>query len=307
MDRDLVFTDWSHVQSFLAVAETGSLSAAAVQLGQSQPTIGRHIRALEDRLKVELFHRHARGLALTEIGGQMRPAAEQMRAAMAAIALRAEAQAGTETGTVRVACSLFVAHYILPPIIAQIRQTDPAIQLVVIPNDSSENLLFREADIAIRMYRPNQLELVARHVADLEMAAFVAHSYIARRGLPETIAEFWEHDLVGYDHSTLIIDRMHELGWSAGPEDFAVRCDNHPAYWELVRAGCGIGFTQAAVGRADPGVEELDLGLKIPRLPVWLTAHRAVRRAPRVDRVWSGLAKGLSEALSGGRSDQAGT
>ena len=289
--------DWSHIQSFLAVAENGSLSAAAEALGQSQPTIGRHIKALEAQLGVELFHRHARGLTLTQIGEDMRAPAEQMRASMAAIALKAETQSTTSTGTVRLASSLFVAHHVLPPIIAELRQEHPTIQLVIIPSDSSENLLFREADIAIRMYRPDQLELVARHIADIEMGTFAAHSYLRRRGRPEHAEDLWDHDLVGYDTSTLIIDTMRTLGWNAVAQNFAVRCDNHPAYWQMVRTGCGIGFTQATVGRADPLVEELDLDINIPLLPVWLTAHQAVRKAPRVDAIWQSLDKMLTAAF----------
>ena len=292
------FPDWSHVQSFLAVAETGSLSAAAVQLGQSQPTIGRHIKTLEDALGVELFHRHARGLSLTDIGQDMFPMAETMRQSMATIALSAEAHGGTSTGTVRIASSDFMAHHVLPQILAGIRQDHPSIQLVIIPSDSSENLLFREADIAIRMFRPNQLELVTRHVADIPIGTFAAHSYLDRRGRPKTAEDLLSHDLVGYDQSTLITDAMSALGWPGSPEVFAVRCDHHPVYWEMVRAGCGIGFTQAHIGRSDPDVEELHLGLDIPPLPIWLTAHQAVRKAPRVDAIWTALDRRLTQKFA---------
>lgn len=283
------FTDWSYIQSFLAVAETGSLSAAAAKLGQSQPTIGRHIKALEDTLGVELFHRHARGLSLTDIGQDMHPMAETMRTAMATIALKAEAHSSTSTGIVRIASSDFMAHHVLPPILARMRQDHPAIHLVVIPSDSSENLLFRQADIAIRMFRPDQLELVTRHVADIEMGIFAASEYLERRGRPQKPEDLLNHDLVGYDQSTLITDAMHAMGWQGTPEHFALRCDHHPTYWEMVRAGGGIGFTQAHVGRDDPLVEELTLGLPIPSLPIWLTAHQTVRKAPRVDAIWRAL------------------
>ena len=297
MAQNSPLTDWSHVQSFLAVAETGSLSAAASVLHHSQPTIGRHIKALEDHLGVELFHRHARGLSLTAIGTEMRPAAEAMRNAIATIAMKAEAQSGTMQGTVRIACSLFVAHHVLPKIIAQIRQEHPQIDLVVIPSDSSENLLFREADIAVRMYRPDQLELVTRNVADIEIGTFASVEYLERRGRPSKAEDLWDHDLVGFDESTLITDTMRDMGWPATASLFSVRCDNHPAYWEMVRAGCGVGFTQAEVGRADPVVEEISLGLPIPVLPVWLTAHQEVRKAPRVDTIWRALDAHLSRAL----------
>ncbi len=294
MPRLLTTADWSHVQSFLAVAETGSLSAAAAKLGHSQPTLGRHIKTLEDALGVELFHRHARGLSLTDFGADIRPAAEAMRTSVATIALKAEAQSEISEGTVRIASSDFVAHHVLPQLLPEIRADYPGIQLVIIPSDSTENLMFRDADIAVRMYRPNQLDLITRHIADIELGTFAARSYLDRRGRPKTAADLMAHDLVGYDQSTLITDTMRALGWPAGPETFVVRCDHHPTYWEMVRAGCGIGFSQAQVGRADALVEELHLDLELPPLPIWLTAHQSVRKVPRVDVIWQALDTGLS-------------
>ncbi|MEP4198445.1 MAG: LysR family transcriptional regulator [Aliishimia sp.] len=285
--------DWSLVQSFLAVAETGSLSAAAESLHQSQPTLGRHIKSLETRLGIELFHRHARGLDLTELGAQVLPAAQAMRTAMNQIALTAEAHSGNLEGTVRIACSVYVSHYILPQIVAQIRCEEPAISIVVHASDDSDNLLFREADIALRMYRPKQLELVTRHIGDIEMGVFASKTYIQRKGQPVCKEDFADHDVVGYDQSTVILDEMAKMGLPARAEEFAVRCDNQTAYWELVRAGCGIGFSQLKTGLADPAVVHLDIGVEIPSLPIWLTAHEAVRRTPRVDRVWGILAQGL--------------
>lgn len=293
MDYPSHLPDWSLVQSFLAVADTGSLSAAAKQLGHSQPTLGRHIKALEDALGTELFHRHTRGFSLTDTGVHMLPAARQMAAAMAQIALVAEAGSARVEGTVRIACSVFAAHHLLPHIVAHIRAQEPAISVVVQASDDSDNLLFREADIALRMYRPRQLDLITRHVLDIPLGVFAARSYVQRRGRPSTVKEMHSHDLVGYDRLTLILDAMAAMGIPAKPEDFPVRTDNQTAYWELVRAGAGIGFVQAPVGRADPSVVEIDIGLELPALPVWLTAHEAVRRTPRVSRVWELLDRGL--------------
>lgn len=298
MDNLLHAADWSLIQSFLAVAETGSLSSAATALGHSQPTLGRHIKTLEATLGTELFHRHARGLVLTDVGTQVLPAARAMRAAMAQIALAAEAHSDSHSGTVRIACSVFAAHHILPPLIDHARQCEPDISIVVHASDDSDNLLFREADIALRMYRPKQLELVALHIGDIRMGVFAAHSYLQRRGVPQSPDDLRHHDLVGFDQSTLILDAMAALGLEATAEDFPVRCDNQTAYWQLVCAGCGIGFTQMRTGRDDPRVQELPLDLPLPSLPLWLTAHEVVRRTPRVDRIWGVLAQGLTAMLA---------
>lgn len=293
MDKISSLTDWTLIQSFLAVAETGSLSGAARQLNRSQPTLGRHIKTLEQELGAALFNRHPRGLSLSPTGVQVFPMARQVQDQMYAISLTAAGQSQDLQGTVRITASIFASHHVLPPILAEIRHLEPAIELELVPNDSSENLLFRAADIAVRMYRPTQLDIVARHVTDLQLGIFAAHSYLDRAGHPQTAEDLWQHDLVGYDQNDLIVRTIRDLGWEVSHASFATRCDHQSTYWELVRAGCGIGFSQTLVGRADPLVQELDLGIGIPPLPVWLAAHGTLRQTPRVSRVWDHLAHRL--------------
>lgn len=286
--------DWSHIQAFLAVVDHGSLSAAARALGQSQPTLGRHIKSFEAALGIEVFTRHARGFALTEAGKRLLPTARAMRQAMHDLARTAEAEARQDTGLVRIACSVHVAHYVLPEIIATLRTHAPGIDLVIDASDESENLLFREADIALRMYRPTQLDLIARHITDIPIGAFAARSYLDRRGRPTTMDALRAHDLVGFDLAPQIRTELARLGMSEDSLRFPVRCDNQTAYWELVRAGCGIGFSQIDTARRDPLVEQVPLSLDLPALPMWLTAHQTVRRIPRVATVWDHLAQTLS-------------
>lgn len=290
--------DWSLIQCFLAVAETGSLSAAARALGRSQPTLGRQIQALEQTLGAQLFERHARGLKLSVTGTNLLPMARKMHQAMNEIALTAAGQSQQLEGTVRITASILTSHYVLPTILAQIRTQEPAIQLELIPSDTSENLLFREADIAIRMYRPTQLDIVTRHIGDIKMGVFAAHSYLERKGLPHNTEDMLHHDMVGYDSNDLIVRTMRDLGWPIRRGSFAVRCDNQATYWELVRMGCGIGFSQATIGRAEPLVRELKFDINIPPLPVWLAAHQAMRQTPRIRRVWDLLADGLRQHLA---------
>ena len=295
MDKVSQSMDWSLVQSFLMVAETGSLSEAARRLNQSQPTIGRHIRTLEKQLQTSLFERHQRGFNLTKEGAALVPLAKSARDSMQAIRLTAAGQESQMEGTVRIACSVFAAHHILPDIIASMRATEPGIDFEIAPSDESENLLYREADIAVRMYRPTQLDIVTRHIGDIPIGVFAAHVYLDRADAPIEIEKFFEHDVVGFDQGMLILNVMRALGLQAKPSDFVVRCDNQSAYWKLVRAGCGIGFAQQNVGRADPKVAELDLDLSLPPLPVWLAAPEAMRQVPRLSRVWDLLADGLTD------------
>lgn len=293
MHRSLASVDWSLIQSFLAVAEAGSLSAAARRLARSQPTLGRQVQELERQLEAKLFDRHPRGLRPSATGAALLPHARAMHDAMNAIALTAAGQADRLEGTVRITASVFAAHYLLPPILARLRAAEPAIQLELVASDTSENLLFRQADIAVRMYRPTQLDVVARHVTSLRLGIFAARTYLERAGRPRNAEDILNHDLVGYDSNDLILRAMRDKGWPVTRERFAIRCDNQAAYWELVRAGCGIGFSQAGVADGDPLVEELDFGIRIDPLPVWLAAHQAMRQTPRIRRVWDLLVEGL--------------
>lgn len=294
---DMTKIDWSLVQAFLAVAEKGSLSAAAKALGASQPTLGRQIKTLEAQLQAVLFQRQPRGLALTDAGAELVPHAKSMRASVRQIALSAAGQQVTLAGTVRITASVFLSTYQLPPIIAAIRAAEPEIAIELVPSDDTRNLLFREADIAIRMYRPTQLDLVTRHLGNLALGVFAAKTYIARRGLPGP-DNFMDHEFVGYDTNPAIIDGFAQGGITLTRDFFQTRCDDQIAYWNLVRAGCGIGFCQTDIGDAEPDVQRIDAGLPLPDLPVWLTAHEAMRQTPRIRRVWDMLAHHLGPLVS---------
>ena len=153
---------WTLIQSFLAVAETGSLSAAAKKMGQSQPTLGRHIKAAEAALRTKLFDRVSTGLRLTEAGNMLLEPARDMFSASARFASIAAGRDMTLSGTVRITASVVVSHYLLPEVLAELRLAEPDIEIELVPSDTPENLLYREADIAIRMYRPTQLDIVTR-------------------------------------------------------------------------------------------------------------------------------------------------
>lgn len=301
MAKPLPSLDWSLIRSFLAVAETGSLSGAARSLGLTQPSVGRQVRAFETRLGLSLFTRQRRGMALTDAGAALLTPAQAMRDAAGRLALNAAGQEEGLSGTVRLTASEVVAHHHLPRILAAIRAAEPGIALELVASDRSDNLLFREADIAIRMYRPEQLDIVAKHLGTLPIGVYAAKSYLDRRGRPRTPADLRDHTLIGLDRNEVVLRAMRTLGLEAEREWFALRCDDHPVNWELVRAGCGIGFVQVAVAEADPTVERLLADLPLPALPMWLTAPEAMRRSPRIRRVWDLLEQHLAP-LTGDRT-----
>ncbi|SFR46140.1 transcriptional regulator, LysR family [Yoonia tamlensis] len=298
MDKHFENLDWSLVQAFLAVAEGGSLSAAARMLNASQPTLGRQIKALEVQLRAELFHRQPRGYALTSTGADLVAPARAMRDAVQQIALTAAGQQARLAGSVRISASVAVAADHLPAIVARIRQLEPQIEIEIAPTDDSHNLLFREADIALRMYRPTQLDLVTKHLGDVALGMFAARTYLQTHGQPRGIDDILDHEFVGYDHDDRIIAGFRAAGLDVDRSFFKIRCDHHATYWALVRAGCGIGFAQRVIGQADPAVALIDLGFPLPKLPIWLTAHAAMRQTPRIKRVWDLLEQGLRPLVS---------
>lgn len=291
MEQSANTLDWTYIRAFLTVAETGSLSAAARALGQSQPTLGRHIKAAEASLGAALFIREAGGLRLTDVGASLLAPAREMAAASARLGMLAAGRDQQLSGTVRITASVVVSHAILPPILADLRLAEPDIALELVPSDTSENLLFREADIALRMFQPTQLDVVTRKIADQPLALYAAHGVLARFGQPQNLEDLKHMPFVGFDRDDQILRAMRGFGFDVSRDFFGVRCDDQPVFWQLVCAGCGVGAMQAVIGDAEPRVQRLNVQPDLPALPVWLAAHEALHKTPRVKRVWDFLAE----------------
>ena len=292
---DLNRLDWALLQSFVRVARAGSLSAAARVHGVSQPTLGRHVRALEAALDQPLFTRSAAGQTLTAMGTRLLAHALAMEDAAARIALAAAGSSARLEGTVRITAARVVAQYHLPPILARLRAAEPGIRIDLVASDAAENLLFREADIALRMFRPQSGDLMVQKIAGLSLGLYAARSYLDRVGRPDTPEALMALDFVGYDRSDLITQMMAENGFQVTREFFALRCDDQLVNWALVCAGCGVGGFQRVIGDADPSVERIAPFIRLPVLPVWLVIPEALRHVPRIARVRQALAEGLAQ------------
>lgn len=277
--------DWTLIRSFLAVAQTGTLSAAARALGATQPTLGRHVAELETALGVILFERRRDGFRLTEKGLALAERAEPMRDAADAFARLAEGSAEQMAGTVRLTASEIMAAYVLPPMLARLAAEEPGIEIEIVASNQIGSLLARDADIAIRMVRPVQNDLVVRHVADLALTACAATAYLDRAGRPLVPQDLARHRLIGWDRADDIIKGFAQFGMSVDRHAFATRTDNQIVLWEAVKAGLGIGFAQASLVARQAGVEAVLPDLPIPVLPIWLTIHEDLRTSPRIRRV----------------------
>ncbi len=285
--------DWNLLKSFVAVAETGSLSAAARALGTSQPTVGRHVSELEGALDLVLFQRGRRGYSLTDEGARLLEDARRMRASADTIRRLAAGQSRSLEGTVRITASEVVGSLVLPSIVAAMRREAPGIQVEIVATDQVDNLLRRDADIAIRMVRPSQLDLVARHVADIPLSPCASAAYAEEHGLPRTPEDLLEHDIVGFDRNMAMIEGFAALGVQVTREFFPLRSDSNAVLWEAIKAGAGIGFGQAPLIRRTPGMVTFLEDIPLPPLPVWLTLHADLRNNPRMRFVSDYLHKEL--------------
>lgn len=291
--------DWNLIRSFVAVAETGSLSAAARRLAASQPTLGRHIAELEKALGVTLFRRGRNGYLLTEAGSLLFERGRAVNEEATAFARLALGSVEAIEGTVRIAASEIVATYVLPAMLARLGTEEAGIEVEVVASNQVENLLRRDADIAIRMVRPAQNELVARKVTDIQLCACAATVYLDRRGHPMTPEDLSEHDLVGFDRSDEMIRGFERFLPKVTRHSFRLRSDNHVVLWEAVRTGNGIGIGQAPLIARDPCVEVVLPDLELPALPVWLAMHRDVRASVRIRRVADFLHEELKRYSAG--------
>ncbi|MDH4987548.1 LysR family transcriptional regulator [Aminobacter anthyllidis] len=291
--------DWNLIRSFVAVAEAGSLSAAARRLASSQPTLGRHVAELEQALDVTLFRRGRQGYVLTEAGSLLFERGRAVSEQATAFARLALGSVEAIEGTVRVAASEMVAAHVLPAMLARLGIEEPGIEIEIVASNEVENLLRRDADIAIRMVQPAQNELVARKVTDIALRMCAATAYLDRRGRPRRPEDLCDHDLIGFDRSDEMIRGFEHFLPGITRHNFRLRSDNHIVLWEAVRAGNGIGIAQEQLIHREPLLETVLPDLPLPKLPVWLAMHRDVRASVRIRRVADFLNEELKRYSAG--------
>jgi DNA-binding transcriptional LysR family regulator len=290
---------WELLRTFLEVVRDGSLSGAARRLGLTQPTAGRHIDALEADLGVALFTRSQRGLLATAAALELVPHAEAMAAASAALYRTASGEAAAEGGTVRLAASEVVGCQVLPPILAAFRHAHPGIVLELSLSNRNEDLLRRDADIAVRMVRPSQEALTARRLGEVMIRLYAHKDYAARFGLPQTLADLAGHCLIGFDRDD---HALRSLGGSAQQltrETFGFRTDNDSAQLAALRAGVGIGGCQSLLAERQPDLLPVLHAAIAYRLEMWLVMHGNLKATRRVRLLFDHLSAGLGTYLRG--------
>jgi len=281
-------------RSFLGVLKEGSLSGAARALELAQPTVGRHIAALEKSSGLALFTRSQTGLMPTDAAQSLRGFAESMQSTAASLERAAASQGAGVRGTVRVTCSDVIGVEVLPPVVTTaLRDQYPELKVELVLTNRVQDLLRREADIAVRVARPRQELLVARRIGQIKVGLHAHQRYLTRYGTPNSIADLAGHSLIGFDEATEFIRNASKAltGWRR--EVFAIRTDSDLAQLALIRSGAGIGVCQVAIARRDDAIVRiLPKQFSLP-LETWITMHEDLRNSPRCRVTFEALVEGL--------------
>ncbi|MBB3229120.1 DNA-binding transcriptional LysR family regulator [Luteibacter sp. Sphag1AF] len=285
--------NWDLLRSFLAVMREGSLSGAARALGMTQPSVGRHVRELEASLGVPLFARSPQGLMPTDVARELEPHAQAMASASAALRRAASGRGDNVSGVIRVTASEVVGGEVLPPMLADFRAQYPGVVIELSLSNRTEDLYRRDADIAIRMIRPSQEALVARHVGTVQLGLYAHRRYLDAHGMPVAPEDLADHALIGYDTEQPWMRAMRPAGFPWSRENFALRTDSDLAGLAAMRAGWGIGICHLNIGERDPALVRVLPGLVAIRLDTWITMHEDLRASTRMRLMFDHLAAGL--------------
>ena len=289
--------DWERHRAFLAVLREGSLSGAARRLGLAQPTVRGRIADLEHGLGVALFTRAPDGLVPTDAALSLRQHAEAMEIAAAAFA-RGATQGSEVAGLVRVSASDVIAVEVLPPMIAALRRKHSKLVVALSLSNRAEDVLRREADIAVRMVRPQQGALVARQIGAIELGLFAHADLLAGRALPTTLDEAVAIGLIGVESDNDVVRALRAAGLPLHTGDFAFRSDSDLAHVAAIRAGVGIGLCQIPLARRDANLVQLLAGQISFPLHTWVVMHEDLRASAPVRAVFDALVAGLRDYLA---------
>ncbi|MEI6559156.1 MAG: LysR family transcriptional regulator [Rhodospirillaceae bacterium] len=294
--------DWDKLRVFHAVAEAGSFTHAGESLNLSQSAVSRQISALEESLNVPLFHRHARGLILTEQGELLFRTARDVFAKLSMTEAMLSESREHPKGPLKVTTTVAFGTTWLAPRIREFLALYPEIQFTLLVDDSELDLAMREADIAIRMNTPRQPDLIQRHLMTLRFHIFAHISYLKRRGTPKTSAELDQHDLVTFpeDSRPLITDinLLLETGSSGqSARKPVLRVNNMHAIFRAVESGLGIAVLPDYMVEGRPDIVKILPEVETPKLESYFVYAEELRHSKRIAVFRDFLVRKVSESV----------
>lgn len=285
--------DWNLAKTFLAVADEGSLSAAARALGQTQPTVSRQVAALEQSLNITLFERTGRSVVLTQAGIELLDHVRAMASGANMLSLAASGKSQSIEGKVVITASELMSAHILPPILNDLSEQAPLLELDVVADNSVRDLVRREADVAIRHARSDQPSLVVRRVSDQLMRFYASHDYLRARDAP-TAGDLSLHQIISYIEADRMLDYLLPAGLKLTRANFRAGSSSQLVALQMARAGMGMIILPDRIGTTIPELVQVLETIETFRVPTWVVAHRELRTSRRVRRVFDHLADNLS-------------
>lgn len=286
--------NWNHLRAFLTTAEAGSLSAAAGQLGQTQPTLSRQVAALEAELDMLLFERIGKHLELTQAGLDLLDHLRPMGAAAAQVALTASGHSQSIAGMVRITASDVFSVHRLPDALRLLRDKAPDLQVEIVAANDIRDLMRREADIAIRHVQPEQPDLIARKLNEIPGHFFASRYYLDKRGEPQTPTDMSQHDFISMGDPPRMIEILAPMGIQLSDQNFRYGSESGVVAWELAKQGFGILPMVDSLGDTTPDMVRVLPDADPFMIPVWLVTHRELHSSRRIRLVFDTLAEFLS-------------
>ncbi|MDJ0652543.1 MAG: LysR family transcriptional regulator [Xanthomonadales bacterium] len=293
MNTKDAINNWSDIALFLAIARSGNLSAAAEQVGMSQPTLGRRLQALEQRLDATLFVRGGRRLQLTDAGNAILESAERMSREMSAIERAVDVHARGLSGDVTITATEGIGTDWLAPELVEFHRQYPDIVLNIKVENRPLDLVHREADIALRLGRPTQPDLIARRLVDVTFGLYGSRQYLESRGSVECIEDLDNHDFI----SLILPDDTGHVAFSETsvipvPFGRTVLSSNSPAA-QMSAARAGYGLTVVSCRWASMHKEMVRVlpEVDVHRAELWLVTHEELKHSARIRAVSDAIAE----------------
>lgn len=279
--------DWDKLRIFHMVAKAGSFTHAGESLNLSQSAVSRHISSFEEDLGITLFHRHARGLILTEQGELLFKTSTDIFTKMMAIEGQlSDARSSTE-GELSVTLPEFLGTSWLAPHIGTFHHQHPEIELSMLLDDRIFNLGLREADAAVRLYKPEQSELVQRHLTSINFVTCASKEYLSTHGTPKKLADLQSHTLIGYPDQALVPYKnpnslFTEAGLSVTKNRNMILLNSISTIRQAIRSGAGIGVLPRFMVAGLPDIIPLLEDVKITPVDMFFVYPEDRRHSKRI-------------------------
>jgi DNA-binding transcriptional LysR family regulator len=279
--------DWDKLRIFHAAAEAGSFTHAGEALGLSQSAVSRQVSALEQDLEVPLFHRHARGLILTEQGDLLFRTVQDVMAKLDAARLRLTDSREKPHGELRITTTFGIGTNWLAPRLGQFLELYPDIKLQVLLSDEELDLAMREADVALRLREPSQPDLIRRRLFSVHYHLYASAEYLKRHGQPQTLDDLDHHRLLGYAVTgASFLDDLNALLYSGrdpkNPRAAAMSVNNITALQRATEAGVGIAVLPDYLNIPGKGLVQLLPHAVMPTLECYLVYPEEMKNVARV-------------------------